>query len=149
MTSIFNILIIIIVLFFMLLIIKEFIYKSKEKFCVICLSVTLTWLSLLFLYWFNLFQDKIILALLMGQTILGVFYLVEKKVNKEIKIFRLPFILTLITIGYLSLTLPNDITKTIILLFTIWLIFLILYFYRSNQNLKLFVKKIIECCRRV
>src|SRR3989344_5354162 len=149
MTSIFNILIIIIVLFFMLLIIKEFIYKFKEKFCVICLSVTLTWLSLLFLYWFGLFQDKIIMALLMGQTILGVFYLVEKKVNEEIKIFRLPFILTLITIGYLSLTMPNDIMKTIILLFTIWLIFFILYFYRSNQNLKLFIKKIIECCRRV
>jgi len=149
MTSIFNILIIIIVLFFILLIIKEFIYKFKEKFCVICLSVTLTWLSLLFLYWFDLFQDKIIMALLMGQTILGVFYLVEKKVNEEIKIFRLPFILTLITIGYLSLTMPNDIMKTIILLFTIWLIFFILYFYRSNQNLKLFIKKIIECCRRV
>ncbi len=135
----------IIVLFFVFLIIKGF---FKKDFCAICAAVSITWLYLLVLYWFGAFENRVIIALLMGQSILGVYYIAEEKVKEELKIFRLPFLLTLITVGYSLLVLDNDIIKIVALLLVMWLIFILLYSYRNNKKMKSFVKKIVECCKR-
>ena len=83
-----QILVSITLLFFVLLIIKEFIgSKLKKNFCAICGAVVLTWLALLILYWLGIFQNKIILALLIGESALGIFYVVERKVREKLKIF--------------------------------------------------------------
>ena len=86
------------ILFFLLLAIKS-IFNIK-KACVICLSITLTWILLLTLHFLDVFTDKIILAILMGHTSLGIFYILEKKVKKKFLVFRLPYLLTSITLIY-------------------------------------------------
>src|SRR3989344_270246 len=88
----------IIVLFFLLLTIKN-IFKIK-KFCAICLSISLTWIVLLILYFLDIFADKIIIAILMGHTSLGLYYILENKVKEKFKVFRLPLLLTFIFIIY-------------------------------------------------
>ncbi|MEK6886336.1 MAG: hypothetical protein AABW88_00740 [Nanoarchaeota archaeon] len=137
------------VLFFILLIIKEIFWKIiKKDFCAICASVSLTWIGLLVLYWSNLFNNTVILALLIGESIVGTFYLVEAKVRKEFTLFRLPFLLTLIVIGYSLIEIPSDLRKIIIFIIILWMIFIFAHLYRNNGSISSFIKKIVECCRR-
>jgi len=137
----------IIILFFILLGIKQFMSKKfKERFCVICASISLTWIILLILFYLDIFNNKIILALLIGTSISGIYYLIESKVKEKLKIFRLPFILTLIFIGYILIEGIEGVLSVIILLAILWISFLIIYNYSSSNNS--LVKKLIECCKK-
>lgn len=146
---IFNVLLVIAVLFFVMLLIKN-IFKSyfKKEFCAICAAVSVTWLGLLVLYWLKLFDDPLILALLLGESTIGIFYLVEAKVRKELTIFRLPFLFTLILIGYSLISIPDDLTKAIVLVVVLWLLFAFAYVYRNNSRVSAIVEKIVKCCKR-
>src|SRR3989344_8360103 len=125
----------IIILFFILLGIKQFMSKKfKERFCVICASISLTWIILLILFYLDIFNNKIILALLIGTSISGIYYLIESKVKEKLKIFRLPFILTLIFIGYILIEGIEGVLSVIILLAILWISFLIIYNYSSSNN---------------
>ncbi len=127
-------------LFFILLAAKS-IFNVK-KFCAICLSVTLTWIALLGLYFLNIFTDKIIIAILMGHTSLGLYYILEKKVRKNFLIFRLPYLLTSIFIIYTILETFN--INSLIFILALWALFFIIYLFKFNK----FTKKLIECCKR-
>ena len=149
MAELFLILLTMIVLFFVSLLAKEVLKNHlRKEFCTICAAVSLTWVSLLILYWFNIFEDVIILALLIGESTVGVFYLVEANVRKEWTVFRLPFLLTLIVAGYSLVSVPNDWIKSSTLLGVLWLLFVMGYFYKENPSLSSAVKKIVECCKR-
>ncbi|MEK6812122.1 MAG: hypothetical protein AABX76_01040, partial [Nanoarchaeota archaeon] len=75
-------------LFFMLLALKNLF--NIKKVCIICASVSLTWIVLLTFYLLKIFTDKTIIAILMGQTSLALFYIWEKKVKNKVRLFRLP-----------------------------------------------------------
>ncbi|MEX0920094.1 MAG: hypothetical protein WDZ69_00755 [Candidatus Pacearchaeota archaeon] len=139
---------IIIALFFLILIARHFLPdKAKEKLCTICLAVTLTWIGLLVSYWSGIFDNLIIISLLMGSTILGIFYIVEKKVKKELTVFRLPFLLTLFFIGYSALTISIH-TSTLFFLVAFWIFFILIYSYKNNKKINSFTNKIVECCKK-
>ena len=140
MESITLVLIGITILFFVLLAIKS-IFNVK-KVCAICLSITLSWVLLLALYFLNIFNDKIIIAILMGHTSLGLYYTFEKKVKKEFLFFRLPYLLTSITLIYYIL---NSFTiNSLYFILGLWALFFIIYLFKFNK----FTKKIIECCKK-
>jgi|Deesub1362A_J573_1020465.scaffolds.fasta_scaffold00340_38 CDP-diglyceride synthetase len=148
MANIFPVLSGITVLFFVLLAVKElFNHKFKERFCVICAAVTFTWIFLLVLYWLRIFENQIIIALLIGQTTIGIFYLAEKELKDVFKLFRLPFLLTLIVIAHSLLAVPDDIIKSILFLSVVWLIFILIYVYKNNGKINYLLKKLIECCK--
>jgi hypothetical protein len=126
-------------LFLVLLILKSL---FKGKFCAICVAISLTWISLLILYFLNIFSDKLIIAILMGMTALGIYYTVEKKVKSELTVFRLPFLLTLIFIIYSVL--ESFILNSIIVIAVIWIIFFLIYLSKNNK----LVKKLVECCKK-
>ena len=136
----------IIILFFIFLAIKSIIGKNKIKknLCVICASISLTWIVLLFLYLFNLFDNILIISLLMGMSVTGIYYFTENKIKKanKLKIFRLPFIITLIVIAYYILTF-EDIINNILIVLALWLLFVLVYFYNNTK----FIKKLLECCK--
>lgn len=135
----------IIILFFVLLGVKQIASKKiKERICVICASISLAWLTLLILYYKGIFENVLILAILIGTSITGLYYLVESKVNETLKVFRLPFILTLIFIGYTLLAGFNKIGIELWILAILWVLFSFFYSYSSDSS---FVKKIIECCK--
>lgn len=147
MEEIFKILIGITALFFILLVFKQFLNK-KNKFCVICASISLSWLVLLCLYYLNLFDNILIISILIGTSITGIYYLVESKVKEKIKIFRLPFLMTLIFIGY---NLVNGFYAKIdvwMFILSIWVLFFIFYIYSNNKKIGSFANKLIECCKK-
>jgi hypothetical protein len=130
-------------LFFILLLVK---FIIKKEFCVLCVSVSLSWIILLALLLTNLFKDKTIIAILMGMTALGIYYLLERKAKKKLTIFRLPFLLTLIFIIYLIL--ENYSLNSLIFLVVLWLVFVLIYLFRNNKSFHKFTNKLIECCKK-
>lgn len=146
-------LLLIVIFFILLLIIKQFLPKSlQHSFCVICGAVSLTWISLLILLKIGLFTNKMLIALLMGQTIVGLYYAIEKKTKKDMYIFRLPFLLTATVIAYTLIEYPENIVfKSMripyILLGIIWLIFVILYKLNKTAYFKKLINAIIKCCK--
>ena len=149
MINLLQIVIAITALFFIMLGIKQFLKgKAKEEFCAICLAVSINWIILLILYWLGLFNDKTILAVLMGQSSLGIFYLAEKNVKENLKIFRLPFLLTLIMIVYSVLEGFSYSTNVIYFIFILWILFIFIYAFNENGKFKKLTKKIIECCKK-
>lgn len=127
-------------LFFIILAIKS--TFNLKKGCAICASVTLTWIVLLTLYFLNFFTDKIIIAILMGHTSLGLYYTLEKKVKKKFLLFRLPYLLTSILLIYYIL--GGFIISSLYFIIGLWLFFLLIYLFKNNK----IAKKIIECCKK-
>ena len=139
----------IIILFFILLAAKDIIGKNKNRikdnFCVVCVSISLTWIFLFGLYLFGLFDNILIISLLMGMSITGIYYLTDNKIrkrNKKFRVFRLPFILTLIIIAYYVLTFER-IINSILIVAGLWVLFALIYVYNNAK----FVKKLLECCK--
>ncbi len=114
----------------------------KKNFCLVCASIFLTWLFFLILHYLGYFQNKIILALLIGGTISGIFNLLKTKLN----VFKLPFILTLFAFGYFLLVQKINFYILSFLIF-LWLIFSLIFIISKNQNLKESLNKILECCK--
>jgi hypothetical protein len=122
---------------------------TKIKFCVLCGSVSLTWIILLILFWLNLFTNQAIIALLVGSSTVGLFYLVEKKLNDKYHLFRLPFFLTLAFTGYAIIDPRSAIESyySILLISILWLLFLVLFLSINNPTIKKTVDSLIDCCK--
>ena len=131
-------------LFFVILALKN-IFNLK-KACAICLSVTLTWIVLLALYLLNIFADKTITAILMGHTSLGIYYIFERKVRKNALVFRLPLLLTFIFIIYSVL--EGFTINSLVFIILLWVLFFMVYIFRTKNSINKFVNKLIECCKR-
>ena len=127
-------------LFFVVLAIKS-ILKAK-KLCVICTSTALAWIILSTFYFLNLFSNKIIIAILIGHTSLGIYYMMEKKVRKRFLFFRLPYLLTSIWLIYFIL--EGFVFNSLYVIFVLWLLFIIIYLFKFSK----FTKKIIDCCKK-
>lgn len=121
---------------------------SKKQFCVLCGAVFLTWALLLALYYAGSFDNVVVIALLVGQSTLGIFYLLEKKVAEPLTIFRLPFLVTLLVIGYAALSRSFPATKLMLLVSSLWLIFGGLYAYRRVPTLRQLAEKVMACCKK-
>jgi len=138
------VLLVITVLFVGLLIIKSI---TRWAFCVICTSVSVTWMTLLILHWLGLFDQPMIVAVLMGQSVVGVYYFLEKKTNDELHIFRLPLLLTLTLAAFVALGVTTDLVYGLSLLAVLWVVLSLLYLYRENPKTRIVVDRIIACCR--
>jgi len=114
----------------------------KKKICAVCASIFLTWLILLVLFYLGYFQNLLILALLIGATVSGIFNLLKEKLN----IFKLPFILTLLTIAYFLLSKQIDFYLLIFNLI-LWILFGLIFLISKQQNLTSIIKKLTECCK--
>jgi len=137
------------ILFFVLVGIKQFLKgKTKDKFCAICIAVSITWIGLLIVYWTGLFKDNTIVAILIGQSSLGIFYIWEKKARESVKIFRLPFLLSLILTDYTLIEGISYSTSVIYFILVLWIFFVVIYVFRKNVRIRKFVKKMVECCKK-
>jgi len=126
------------ILFFLFLIMRNL----SKKICAICLAVSLSWIILLTFYFWGYFLDKTIIAILMGMSVLGLFYMFYE----ELSVFKLPFILTLIFIIYSVL--ESFSINSLYLLIILWIFFFIVYIFRKNPSLKYGINKLIECCKK-
>lgn len=137
------------VAFFGVLGIREIISKNnKEKICSICFAVSLTWIILLFLFYAGKFLDKTILAILIGQSSLGIFYLWERTTKDKTKVFRLPLLLSLVLFAYTLIEGFLYSMNVLIFLGILWVLFFGIYIYGSESKAGGIVRKLVECCKK-
>lgn len=117
----------------------------KLSVCSICAAVVLSWLSLATLRSLGWFEDDTLLALLMGMSVVGGYYLWERHAKSEQLVFRLPALLTLVFMAWSVVRFQIDLT-VLIVLFLVWLLHGMSYVYRNNPRIKPRVDKIIACC---
>jgi len=61
------------------------------KICALCGAVSATWIVLLVMFYTGIFNNPIILGILMGGSVVGTMYLLEQKLPERFQIFKLPF----------------------------------------------------------
>lgn len=119
----------------------------RKRVCVLCASVSLTWIVLLFLYYAGVFHNTVLLALLMGESVTGIYYLVERKVPKAYHLFRLPFLLTVTFAAYFLLDFSSIDTLAVFAIGVVWLLFGAVYLFRAVPRVRQIGEKIIACCK--
>lgn len=71
---------------------------SSLRLCAICSAVSLTWLGLLISYFLNLHQDMLLIGILMGGSVVGLMYQLEKYFkNKSLTNF---WLIRILLIGF-------------------------------------------------
>lgn len=136
------ILLVISVLFILALVARQ---NLKAKFCAICASVVLTWIGLLLLYKTNHYHDNLLLSLLMGQSVTGLYYFARQRLPKSLRIFTLPYYLTA-TAGVYMLIKGQVIISALGVLSGLWIITWIIFTYRNDPAKKSVAIAAMECC---
>jgi hypothetical protein len=116
-------------------------------FCVLCASVSATWILFLVLYWSSLFDHLVLIAVLTGSTVAGIYYLVEQRTHEATHVFRLPFFLTLLFIIYLILGVDVQLPIAAVFLTLLWLAFVSIYLYQQSPKVNKLANHLIECCK--
>lgn len=90
------VLISILVLYVLFALTKDFIKKKfRITICAVCIAVSLTWLVLLVLYFAKMFDDKLIISILMGQSIVGLMYSFDERFKSNNSIAALKIFIIL------------------------------------------------------
>jgi len=145
--DVFSLFLLILSLFLVLLGVKALLPKRLQSgFCVLCSAVSLSWITLLLLLWLGRFENRVLLALLMGTSVTGIFYLADAKLER-LRFFRLPFFLTLLLLAYALVSEIVD-GKVVMLIAGLWVLFLTIFAYRNNKSIKNVVDRIVACCKR-
>mgnify|MGYP001598576098 CR=1 FL=1 len=102
------VLILIFVLFIILALLREPLSKIiKVKICAICGAVSITWIALIVLYFLGYFLDKLLIGILMGESVTGLMYLFERRVEKTkykwLLVFKILIIIAGTAVAYLIL----------------------------------------------
>ena len=130
--------------FLLYFLIKPWVERLAD-YCVICISVTTTWVVGLVLYFTGYLTDPLLLALLMGTSVTGGYYYLDAK-YEVLHFFRLPLFLSLLTTAFSILSLTVE-WKAFLLLSCLWVVFGLIYGYRTSPAFSGLVKRVIECCK--
>ena len=115
------------------------------KFCALCASVSSTWFMLLVLRWVGYTVDLVLIGVLIGESVVGVYYLWEKRVAERFHIFRLPVLLSLTLVAYLLLG-RIDWYGVVLVLVVLGLSALV-YALREHPRVRRIAEQIIVCCK--
>lgn len=130
--------------FIVLLIAKE---ASHKAFCVLCVSVSLTWMLFLALFWLGVFREPVALGVLLGESVFGVYHLFEKHTKEDWHLFRLPVLLTLTILAFLALGVFPQFILTLGVLLLVWAATIVLFVSKGNPRVANIAKRIISCCK--
>ncbi len=117
----------------------------KKNFCAMCVSVTLTWLTLLVFY-FPAKIDALILGILMGGSAVGLVYYLFRS-NGSFQIFKFPFLISLFWLIYIFLGDSQGWIKDFVIVAGVWILFITIFVFNKNEYLRDWGQKIIECCK--
>lgn len=118
--------------------------KSSRKLCAICAAVALSWLILLVLYKVGSYSSGLLVGILMGQSITGFFYFGQKRLPKALRIFTLPYFLSMTAIAYFLIS-DNFVWPAFLFLAALWVIAWLIFINRSDPAKKL-AETVIDCC---
>lgn len=119
---------------------------SGVRVCALCGAVSGTWVVLLGMYHVGSYANRTVIALLVGQSIVGGFYLVRNRVAEPYEVYSLPAFLTATVLGY-TLLVPAVLLEALAVVALTWLAAGILFAYRENQRVEALFDEVVACCR--
>ncbi len=131
-------------LFVLLLTVKSI---FKVKICPLCVGVSLTWIGLLIARSQGFVFDQTIIAVLIGESIVGLYHLIEKRTKENWGLFRLPFLLSLTVAAFLLLGVEARPLPALVFMLVLWLALLMINTWRNCPLSQNIIKKLIACCR--
>lgn len=114
--------------------------------CALCAAVSLTWIILLGLSYTDYPVDPVAVGILMGGSVVGTMYTLERKVPERIQMFKLPFLATGIVAAYFLIVQHITIEATGIVAL-LWVGAGAIYVGRNTPSVKTIGQNIIECCK--
>jgi FtsH-binding integral membrane protein len=138
------ILLILIGLFAIALVVRQI---TSFKTCALCFAVSVSWLIGLADYFSKriIFDDPIILAILMGGSVVGLMYYLSSISPNKFSFFKFPYFITALFL--INFVFSREATApTVLLIVGIWLAFFLIFIFR-DKNTKNWFQKILECCR--
>jgi len=120
---------------------------GRLKFCAVCVTVGLAWLSLLAIRLFGYAVDPVLIGILMGESVVGLYYLIEKRAPAAWQIFRWPYIITMTVVVYLIAGARSGAWPAVWLLALIWIIWGAVFALRKYPSIKKIAERLIACCR--
>ena len=121
--------------------------SGRLKFCAVCVTVSLTWLFLLTARLLGYAVNPILIGVLMGESVVGLYYLIEKKAPVAWQIFRWPYIITMTVMVYLIVGVRSGAWQAILLLILMWIIWGSVFALRKFPSIKKITQRLIACCR--
>ncbi|MBI2464418.1 hypothetical protein HYV57_05675 [Candidatus Peregrinibacteria bacterium] len=119
----------------------------RLRFCAVCVAVSGTWLLLLSFRFFGYNVNSTLIGVLMGESVVGLYYLLEKKAPVKWQLFRWPFIITMTVIVYLSIGIRDGVIMAMTFLAFLWLVFTGIYLFQNHPNMQKIMERLIACCR--
>ena len=116
-----------------------------HRICAICLSICGSWITLLTLYKLNLFHNQLVIGLLLGQSVTGIFYLIRRQVPRSLWVFTLPFFLSLTTLAYWTVGETVSVWPVLGFLTLLWVIAYVLFVSARDKGGKV-AEAVITCC---
>jgi len=116
------------------------------KICALCGAVSSTWIVLLVMFYVGIFNNPVLLGILMGGSVVGAMYLLEQKLPERFQIFKLQFFLTFISATYFAI-LQSFAFEVAAIPLLLWVFMGAIYAGRNITSLKNLGRKIIECCK--
>jgi hypothetical protein len=98
------------------------------------------------MYKLGKFQDVVLLSLLMGQSITGIYYLVDKHIKASLRIFTLPFFLSLTTFFYLVISGSKNVMPPLLILLGLWVVAYLIFAWRNDPGKRNISKAVMNCC---
>jgi len=133
----------ILILFLIFLFLRSFL---KVKVCALCGAVSLTWILILVFLYVGKEVDVTSLSILMGGSIVGLMYYLERKLPEDYEIFRVPYFISAFLVTYMLVEKKIEIPLFVSLL-GLWVLFIIFLFLYRADKFKSSLRKIIECCK--
>lgn len=114
--------------------------------CALCAAVSTTWIGLLVVGSIRPPFDPVLIALLMGQSTIGILYLLERRLPTQWHLFRLPYYLTTTALVY-SIVTPAAVPTVALPLGIAWLMFIVFFLFRTTPRMRTLVTSIMACCK--
>ncbi|MEK7481446.1 MAG: hypothetical protein AAB633_01730 [Patescibacteria group bacterium] len=119
----------------------------RRRFCALCVSVSLTWLWLLVAYVSGRVDDALLIGILMGGSVVGLMYLLQRRLPERFSLFRLPYVVSMVAVVYVVLGGRTGGWTAVVALAALWVIFIAVYLFRAHGRVAGVAQKIIACCR--
>lgn len=121
--------------------------SGRLKFCAVCVTIGITWLSLLIARLLGYPVNPILIGVLMGECVVGLYHLIEKRAPPSWQIFRWPYMITLTVAVYLVVGVRSGAWASLALLALIWIVWGGAYALRQYPSIKKITERLIACCR--
>lgn len=116
------------------------------RVCALCGAVSGTWIVLLGLYHSGAYANETVIALLIGQSIVGGLYAVRARVPDRYHVYLLPSLLTATVLGYTLVVLELLVYAMGVITIT-WVLGVLLYTTRERERVETLFEVLVACCR--